>query len=118
VRFSVDSWDPSYDSGVELEALPQSEVQVDTTIEVSTAKWAPIPAFQPDGQKRDPLFVDGVRRMDARVWIDDATTGTTDASPSVAGICASYAAGIVCCCQQPINRILALVQVIPPAITQ
>ncbi len=110
MRFSVDSWDPSYDSGVELEALPQSEVQVDTTIEVSTAKWAPIPAFQPDGQKRDLLFVDGVRRIDARVWIDDAATGTTDASPSVAGICASYAAGVVCCCQHGAHLITSEVR--------
>ncbi|ETW25555.1 hypothetical protein [Mycobacterium gastri] len=99
MRFSVDSWDPSYDSGVELEALPQSEVQVDTTIEVSTAKWAPIPASQPDAQRRDLLFVDGVRRIDARVWIDDAATGVIEAGRSVAGICASYAAGVVCCCQ-------------------
>jgi hypothetical protein len=110
VKFSVDSWDPSYDSAVELEALPQSEVQVDTTIEVSTAKWAPIPAFQPDGQKRDLLFVDGVRRIDARVWIDDAATGTTDASPSIAGICASYAAGVVCCCRHGAHLITSEVR--------
>ena len=83
MRFSVDSWDPSYDSGLELEALPQSAVQVDTTIEVSTTKWAPIPAFQADGQTRDLLFVDGVRRIDARVWIDDAASERAwqDASP-------------------------------------
>ena len=40
------------------------------------------------------MFVDGVRRIDARVWIDDPA-GTNSAS---IGLCASYAAGVVCCC--------------------
>jgi hypothetical protein len=37
------------------------------------------------------LFIDGVRRIDARVWIEDAEG---DIYP---GLCASYAAGAVCC---------------------
>ena len=36
------------------------------------------------------LFVDGVRRIDARVWIE-----TERRRPP--GICASFAAGAVCC---------------------
>jgi hypothetical protein len=35
------------------------------------------------------LFTDGVRRIDARVWIDDGDAGTR------LGVCASYGAGIV-----------------------
>jgi hypothetical protein len=37
-------------------------------------------------------FVDGVRRVDAQVWVDEP-----DGSASPA-LCASYAAGVVCCC--------------------
>ena len=43
------------------------------------------------------LFVDGVRRIEARVWIDDVTDGSP-ATEASAAICASYAAGVVCCC--------------------
>ena len=47
------------------------------------------------------MFVDGVRRIDARIWIDDLAGGeSADASPAVAGICASYAAGAVCACRR------------------
>ena len=44
------------------------------------------------------LFVDGVRRIEARVWIDDVSNGSP-ANEASAAICASYAAGIVCCCE-------------------
>ena len=37
------------------------------------------------------VFVDGVRRVEARVWV------TGDDGDSHPGICASYAAGAVCC---------------------
>jgi hypothetical protein len=40
------------------------------------------------------LFVDGVRRVDAQVWVDE---GVGTVAP---GLCASYAAGIVCCCER------------------
>jgi hypothetical protein len=45
------------------------------------------------------LFVDGVRRIDARVWLaDQGDAGVVSGTASAAGICASYAAGVVCCC--------------------
>jgi hypothetical protein len=60
------------------------------------------------------LFVDGVRRIDARVWIDDTpmTGAGTANAPLTAGmaatasmaVCASYAAGVVCCCGPPGRR--------------
>jgi hypothetical protein len=43
MRFSVDGWDPGYGTAVEMDGLPESQAQVDTTIEVSAANWAPIP---------------------------------------------------------------------------
>jgi hypothetical protein len=99
MRFSVDGWDPSYGSSVEMEELAQSSVTVDATLEVPAANWAPIPAKTRAAVPSGVLFVDGVRRIEARVWIDDAAgDGAADAGRAVAGICASYAAGVVCCC--------------------
>ncbi len=92
-HFSVDSWDPGYGSSMEAEELARSGAEVELEVEVPTEEWAPIdpsPVSPPDAV----LFVDGVRRIDARVWIDDPA-GTNSAS---IGLCASYAAGVVCCC--------------------
>jgi hypothetical protein len=99
MRFSVDGWDPDYGSAVETDGLAVSLAQVDTTIEVSAAEWAPVPAEPADMAPKEVLFVDGVRRIDARVWIDDTGARPSTANDAaVAGICATYAAGVVCCC--------------------
>lgn len=90
MRFHVEPWAPEYGSPVEDAALAQSSANVDAGIEVDPQDWAPIgPAAAPIA---DVLFVDGVRRIDAHVWID-----TDDATTSRHGICASYAAGAVRC---------------------
>jgi hypothetical protein len=101
MRFSVDGWDPGYGSAFEMEELPELSVHIDATIERSTADWAPIPARPDVAPPSGILFVDGVRRIDAHVWIDDAAGDTAAAAErAVAGICASYAAGVVCCCKE------------------
>ena len=51
--------------------------------------WRPIDPSDPIANT--VLFIDGVRRIEARVWLDDGAGG---AHP---GICASYAAGAVRC---------------------
>ncbi|MEV6641134.1 hypothetical protein [Amycolatopsis sp. NPDC051371] len=93
MNFSIDSWDPGYGSSMEAEELARSGAEVELEVEVPTEEWAPIdptPVSPPEAI----LFVDGVRRIDARVWIDDQA-GMNSAS---IGLCASYAAGVVCCC--------------------
>ncbi len=87
MRFTVDPWDPSYGSAVES-VLDPSEVVVDPDIEVAADRWAPI-AGLPELVAADVLFVDGVRRIDARVWVEDDEGGVEP------GVCASYAAGVV-----------------------
>ena len=52
------------------------------------------------------LFVDGVRRIEARVWIDDDVPGGGPATEASAALCASYAAGVVCCCNQQAHVVL------------
>jgi hypothetical protein len=91
VRFSVDPWDPSYGASVDRE-LTESSAEVDAGVEVPVERWAPI---DPDRSLLPPeavLFVDGVRRIDAQVWVDESD-GL--ASPA---LCATYAAGVVCSC--------------------
>jgi hypothetical protein len=108
MRFSVDAWDVSYGSALNLteEDLPSSVARVDTNVEVPAENWAPIPARTDLVEPSAVLFVDGVRRIDARVWIDDPiepADGIVPATASMA-VCASYAAGVVCCCGQRGDR--------------
>jgi len=86
MRFSVDPWDPSYGGSVETDLDP-SEVVVNAEIEVAADAWGPIEPAAPGAP--EVLFVDGVRRIDARVWITD------DDGVAEPGVCASYAAGVV-----------------------
>ena len=115
MRFSIDAWDVGYGTALAVaeEDLPASVARVETDIETPAGQWAPIPTASDIPHPSAVLFVDGVRRIDARVWIDDSAApgDTTNASP-VGGIaatasmavCASYAAGVVCCCGQPGRR--------------
>lgn len=84
-RLHVEGWAPEYGASVEPEdALSPAEGSVDVAVE--DRPWEPIPGVD-DGV---PLvaFVDGVRRVDARLLLDDL-------SGPVPGICGSFAAGAV-----------------------
>jgi hypothetical protein len=111
MRFSVDAWDVTYGTAVAVaeEDLPASAARVDANVETPAGQWAPIPARGDVQHPSAVLFVDGVRRIDARVWIDDAPNGAGAANGSQAAspaatasmaVCASYAAGTVCCCER------------------
>jgi hypothetical protein len=90
MRFAVEAWAPEYGAATDPD-LYASKGPVDESVERPEAEWTPI---APDLTPADPqaiLFTDGVRRVDARVWINDRET---QACP---GICATYAAGAVLC---------------------
>ncbi len=99
MRFSVDGWDPAYGAALEPEDfLAESTARVDVNAELPAGRWRaidprPVPAL-PDAL----LFVDGVRRIEARVWIEDEAADGGPAGEASVGLCASYAAGVVCCC--------------------
>ena len=140
MRFSVDGWDPGYGASLELDGeLGESTARVETGVEMPADRWRPVDPVA-DGPLPDALlFVDGVRRVEARVWIDGAAPGgPIPGGPIPAGpipastvpangaahpagtapagaaashggggswapdateaLCASYAAGVVCCC--------------------
>lgn len=88
-RLTIDPWDPGYGLSVELDELEQSTTEVNVDVEVPAALWAPLPPTV--GRASSVLFVDGVRRIEAYVWIEG------DQAPTQSGICASFAAGAIAC---------------------
>jgi hypothetical protein len=89
VRFAVDTWDPDYGTPTEPGALAPSDVVVRIDAERPADAWGPV---VPTAERAPVvLFVDGVRRIDARVWI------TEDDGQVALGIAASYGAGVVRC---------------------
>ena len=108
MRFTVDGWDPAYGTSLELEDdLEESTAVVDVNVELPADRWQ---AIDPDAGCPAPealLFVDGVRRVEARVWIDENSDGDGQATEASAALCASYAAGVVCCCGQQAHLVLA-----------
>ncbi len=138
MRFSVDGWDPGYGASLELEGqlegqLAESTARIDPDVEVPAGRWRPVDP-DPSGPVPDALlFVDGVRRVEAQLWIDgDAPPGIglpgdglpggglpgdglpggawpgagPDGEPTAA-LCASYAAGVVCCCAAGAHLVVA-----------
>ena len=111
MRFSVDGWDPTYGTSLEVEDyLGESTASVDVSVELSAGQWR---AIDPDPGRTLPaalLFVDGVRRIEARIWIDEDGTGSGPATQATMALCASYAAGVVCCCGQQAHLVLVEAQ--------
>ncbi|HEY3502437.1 MAG TPA: hypothetical protein VGN37_06530 [Actinocatenispora sp.] len=97
VRVHVDAWDPSYGRSVETDGSPTgapaaaSSAPVETGVERPAAAWSPLTPAPDARPPRTVLLVDGVRRIDARVWVED------DEGVARPGVCASYAAGVVRC---------------------
>jgi hypothetical protein len=102
VRFTVDPWDPGYGMAVgdELDggALAASTAELGLDLELPADRWRPV---DPDPAPRPPrtvLFLDGVRRIDARIWVHGHWAGRhPDGSQPAPGIAASLAAGLVSC---------------------
>ena len=125
MRFCVDAWDVSYGTALAVadEDLPASVARVETDVE-SADQWAPIPAGSDVPHPSAVPFVDGVRRIDARVRIDDSPApgaGTpANASSRVETAATAFARRCVCvmllvfcscCCGQPGDGRLTL---LPP----
>ena len=117
MRFAVETWAPDFGAPVGGDVVGESEVEADLTVERDLDDWAPI------ASSVDPaatvLFVDGVERIDARVWLQGGAGGALaadrarevgagpppppsidgrhDGGDSRQGVCASWAAGVVRC---------------------
>ncbi len=91
MRFSVEAWATEYGSPMEGEMLELSEGKTDLEVELPVEEWRALPPAPGTRPPKRVLFTDGVRRIDARLWIE---TGAGRARPAV---CASYAAGAIAC---------------------
>ena len=90
MQFAVEAWDPDYGTAGDVDGLDPSTDVVDMSIERDPKDWQPLdatPAAEPEGTV---YFVDGVRRIDARIWV-------TDGERVLPGSCATVAAGSVAC---------------------
>ncbi|MGH8872359.1 MAG: hypothetical protein ACRDWS_10320 [Acidimicrobiia bacterium] len=88
MRFTVETWDPGYGAPSEAD-LADSTEHVDPSVELTPGEWRPL---WPDGESaEDILFVDGVRRVDANLWIE-----REGRFPGF-GLAATFAAGAVRC---------------------
>lgn len=88
MKFTVESWAPEYGSPSEADLVDSTE-HVDASVELPPEKWKPL---LPDSQPaEDILFVDGVRRVDANLWIE------REGQFPGFGLAATFAAGAVRC---------------------
>jgi hypothetical protein len=112
MSFTVDGWDPSYGTSLEVEeqALEESTATVTVDIELPANRWGPIDSNPRASLPAGLLFVDGVRRVEARVWIDGTAEEAGLTAEATAGLCASYAAGVVCCVGQQAHLVKAEVR--------
>jgi hypothetical protein len=92
VRMYVEAWDPGYGAAVDsaqFAAGAQSTAELDCDVELPAGQWRPVePAAGPPPEV--VLLVDGVRRIDARLWLGD----DRGVEAALAG---SFAAGVVRC---------------------
>jgi len=86
LRFRVDPWAVEYGASIETDLAP-SEATVEVATERAAGDWAVVAPSESSADR--VLFVDGVRRVDARVWIEGPEA---EVRP---GICGTYAAGAV-----------------------
>jgi hypothetical protein len=90
--YTIDPWDPSYGVAVgdEIDGR-ESTAKLALGIELPADEWRPIAVDNDVRRPSSLLFLDGVRRIDARLWVHGA-----DPQPTP-GLVASLAAGLVCC---------------------
>jgi hypothetical protein len=90
--YTVDPWDPGYGVayGDELDGR-EPRVALDLDVELPAASWRAVSPAHTAALPSSVLFLDGVRRIDARVWVHGV------APQPVPAIAASLAAGLVRC---------------------
>ncbi|HEX6471785.1 MAG TPA: hypothetical protein VF069_21985 [Streptosporangiaceae bacterium] len=94
IGITIDPWDPDYGTSLSAEAISELDAttaELDLDIEVPAASWAPITPAASRTRPRTLLIADGVRRIDARVWVNKPS------ELPIPGFAASYAAGLVRC---------------------
>lgn len=89
--FAVEPWAPEYGSPVKAPDV-DLEIRVNLNVEQPAEDWKPITPPPRAGDAIEQIaFIDGVRRVDARIWIKNPN------GDSCQGICATWAAGATVC---------------------
>lgn len=88
--YTVDPWDPGYGVADELDGR-EPTARLDLGRELPAERWRPLDADRTGPVPASMLFLDGVRRIDARVWVHNG------APQPIAGVAASLAVGLVRC---------------------
>ena len=94
MRIAVEAWSPEYSAGVDLrepEDVSVEDVGIDHEMR---PPWRPVPRAADAPWVDSVAFVDGTRRIDARVFVVEGTPPAR-ARPGVAG---SIGVGAVVCC--------------------
>ncbi|MEL7157830.1 MAG: DNA double-strand break repair nuclease NurA [Actinomycetota bacterium] len=86
----VETWDPAYGIAAAESTLEPASGPVDAAVELALDRWEAITPPLDADPAGTVAFVDGVRRIDTRVWIES----DDGAHPAV---CATVAAGAVVC---------------------
>ena len=89
MRFAVETWEPEYGTPGDTDALDASTDVVTADVERPLVAWEP-QTPPPSDPPEVVYFVDGVRRIDARIWV-------TGEERVIGGSCATVAAGTVAC---------------------
>lgn len=89
-RIAIDPWDPSYGTPMGEAAMEESTARLTLDVEVPVDQWTPQDPRESAWRPDEVLLVDGIRRIDARVWfmVDDEPQPTL-------GLAGSFAAGVV-----------------------
>lgn len=90
--YTVDPWEPSYGAALG-DGFDSREpaAPLDLDIELPAARWHPVSPDRSAALPSSVLFLDGVQRIDARVWVHGHEPQPTP------GVAASLAAGLLCC---------------------
>lgn len=88
MKFTVESWDSDYGAPADSE-LEDASAEVDVSVEMAADRWQPLATDA--APVPEVLFVDGVRRVDATIWIEQPPD-----FPAYS-LAATYAAGAVRC---------------------
>ena len=86
---AIENWAPEYGSPLQHATFEPTDATVDLDVEVPQKDWQPISPAQEIKPAERLIFIDGVRRIEALVWISSSPQTTRQ------GICASFAAGVV-----------------------
>lgn len=96
MRLAVDAWAPGFGPSTPGDAdLQPTGGAVDVGREVPAGDWAPRRPPAEVTAVPDVVFVDGVRRIDARVWATVISDDGGQAPHTRAGLAVSYGAGAV-----------------------